>query len=692
MTKEENFIIFSDIKRLFFKTKWVILTGACFFGGIGFFIRSQVPVRHEVTAIFKEVGQTQTSLGNSRFDTLLHSIGIGGDKQEGHVLLLSSIILEPVVEKLGMQAEVSLETTLQRKRRFLKESLNAERGRSIQEPPHFIFSHVRYKGEEPRRYQIFFTSRESFEVRKGNNQVAATGLLGEPVVLNDVIFTLNAPPKDLRLRHNYSLTISPLAQKVLQLRKLFEVTPLYGDASLLSLEMIHSDRSFAICVLNEVMESYKNYLTRENARVTEGQLAYLEKRRDDYMDKMDEHLEAHMQYLKESLATKGALNLGQHLPLFQSRKQELMSDLMSIDLKISELLDTDPHFIMDIGHEVASLQKELHQIAKERDALTLAFVGKQDKDNTLEKHLRRLDVIEQEELRVKTGVDTFFSSLVGTLRQRDQTLIAVGDFGKVLSPDANQLKKVQQEKKRLIQWAQENAGVRLSGDYLKHQLRLLSLQEGALKQRLFHGTKRGEEYQGIDLDTARRLLLSYVQERDQAASKIAEMIFAKQQIDQDHAEWVSLAAIFPDAISQEMVKEMGEMKKQLRKERMLTEKERERLEKKFSRMKEDLFLHIAQTLELSQLEKERNEDRITSVRMAILDLLGQEVSLIEKQIEDRIEEKLAHLEKEKELVSGQLSAIKAEMKEVPDAWLREHRLKFAADMNKGMLEALVQLV
>ena len=109
-------------------------------------------------------------------------------------------------------------------------------------------------------------------------------------------------------------------------------------------------------------------------------------------------------------------------------------------------------------------------------------------------------------------------------------------------------------------------------------------------------------------------------------------------------------------------------------------------------MKDDLFRHIEQALALSQLEKERNEDRMTSVRMAILDLLGQEVSLIEKQVEDRIEEKLAHLEKERELVTGQLSAIRAEMKEVPDAWLREHRLKFAADMNKGMLEALVQLV
>ena len=109
-------------------------------------------------------------------------------------------------------------------------------------------------------------------------------------------------------------------------------------------------------------------------------------------------------------------------------------------------------------------------------------------------------------------------------------------------------------------------------------------------------------------------------------------------------------------------------------------------------MKDDLGRHIKQSVLLAQLECERNEDRIESVRMTILDLLGQEVSLIEKQVEDRIEEKLAHLGKEKVLVKGQLKDIKKEMEGVPDTWLREHRLKFASDMNKGMLEALVHLV
>ncbi len=692
MNQSEDFIIFSDIKRLVFKTKWVILAGAVFFGLFGFLKRSQVSARHEIKAVFKEVGPSQMPFGGGAFDSFLQTLGMGGVAKEGHVLLLSSIILEPVIMKLGMQAEVPIETSVEKKRRLFFESLDAERGRPIAEPSRFVFEGVCYLGEYPQKFLIFFTSQKSFEVQDGKNHVLAKGVVGEEVAFNEITFTLKETPKGMKLRNSYTLSLSPLSEMVIQVRKLFEVFLVHGDASLLSLEMTHADRHFGMRLLNEIMETYKKYLETENSRVTEGQIAYLQKRRNSYTESMNELLKEHVAYLKENIESKGALNLGQQIPLFQSRKQDLMNDLMEIDLKFGELIDTNPYLAMELGSEVVDLQRELHNIAKERDALTLALIGQPSYEKNLTGQMRRLDAIESEELKVKTGVDSFFSAMSHALRQKDQALIEVGEFGKILSPDASQLKKVQLEKKKLIQLSYKISGTQLSHSYLKNQLRLLSLQEGTLKQRLFHGTTRGEEYQGIDLETARKLLFTYLHGRDNARSKIRELIFAKEQIEKEDAEWVSLSLIFPDPLSQEMVREMGGMKQKLRKERTLTEKEQERLEKQFFQMKDDLGRHIKQSILLAQLECERNEDRIESVQMAILDLLGQEVSLIEKQVEDRIEEKLAHLGKEKFLVKGQLKDIKKEMEGVPDTWLREHRLKFASDMNKGMLEALVHLV
>src|SRR5690606_41792026 len=56
---------------------------------------SQIPVCHEATATFHEVGGTQLPLGSGSLSSFLHSMGMG-ETNQGHVLLLSSVILEPV--------------------------------------------------------------------------------------------------------------------------------------------------------------------------------------------------------------------------------------------------------------------------------------------------------------------------------------------------------------------------------------------------------------------------------------------------------------------------------------------------------------------------------------------------------------------------------------------------------------------
>ena len=121
-------------------------------------------------------------------------------------------------------------------------------------------------------------------------------------------------------------------------------------------------------------------------------------------------------------------------------------------------------------------------------------------------------------------------------------------------------------------------------------------------------------------------------------------------------------------------------------------KEKERLEKKFRETHDDLKRHIAQTLTLLRQEKKEHEARIASVQKAILDLLGQDLSVIETQVQERIQEHLKLLENEKVLLSKQVEALFKEMQGVPETWMREHRLKLSSEMNKGMLEALVHLV
>ncbi|NRA90240.1 MAG: hypothetical protein HRU43_03835 [Simkaniaceae bacterium] len=691
MNQDQNFIIFSDVKRLFFKSKWIIVLGAIAFGAFGFYVRTQKPIVYEVKAVFKEAGKSNMNLSGGAFDSFLSAFSAGAAKQ-GHVILQSSVILEPVIEKLGLQAEVAVEGAFERRKRHFFDALTAERGRSIEKQEGFEFLDVSYHGERPKNLALFFTSHEIFEVRDPNHHVLSTGIIGKKAEVEDISFTLSKTPKDLKLRWSYPLSISPLFEKVLALGVIFEAKPTLGDASILSLEIEHSDRNFGIRVLNEVMETYKNYLKEESSQIAKEQLSFLTERRDGYMREMEDLLEDHVVYLKEHLNRTGTLNLKEQLSSLENRKGKLLTDLLNIDLSVEDLLETTPSLASHLGPEVDALQRELHTIAKEKDALSLANAGHPRFQFDMAKHLDRLDQIEKEELKVKTGIDTFFSALSDTIRQKDQIAFDIGEFTAVLSPDAARLKKVQNQKHNLKELIVEASSKGLSSAYLKSQMRLLSLQEKGLKGRLFQGVSRRDEYRGIDLTTARSLLLSYLKDLDKVRSTIREITFAKEQIKKDEAEWGSLAAIFPDPICQEMVRDIGKIKQTLRNERNVTERESERFEKKLSLMEDDLSRHISQTLEILKLEVERNEDKIGDLRVATLDLLGQEVALIETQIEDRIEERLSSLQKERALVDTQLVSIKKEMEGVPDSWLREHRIQYSADMNRGMLEALVQLV
>ena len=70
----------------------------------------------------------------------------------------------------------------------------------------------------------------------------------------------------------------------------------------------------------------------------------------------------------------------------------------------SPLIATTPSLASHLGPEVDALQRELHTIAKEKDALSLANAGHSRFQFDMAKHLDRLDQIEKEELKVKTGI------------------------------------------------------------------------------------------------------------------------------------------------------------------------------------------------------------------------------------------------------------------------------------------------
>lgn len=685
MSHEEHFILFSDIKELFFRSiKWIVL-GVIVFGAAGVWIRSQVPVKHKVYATFKD-SEKNVGEAKSVFDSLLKAMDVSVESQGGHVLLTSSSVLKPVIEKLGLQAVVQEKSQFSEKLERFRHSLLAEFETPIIEKEPFSFKDVSYQEELPSRYVLFFRSKELFEVRDLEERVIAVGEVGEPLSLESVSFTLETIPAQIKLRSPYQFSIQPLQEVSMQLMEKMEISPNKKNSGFLHISFTHPSRAFGKKLINALMESYQKYLESENQSLSQAQIAYLEERRDDYCHKMDSFLETHVNYMKDNLKEKGAFTLGQHLPLFQERRLKFTSDLHTLDLKRKRLLEADPWSMVPIGQEIAGLQENLHILSKEKDELNLALSATPIGEKKFAEHVKQLDTLQNERLIVKTGINQFFSSLLSPKKERDQILMNPLP----LVPIGEELLNVQDEKKKLKKLSLNAKG--LKKEWYTQHLRLASLKEEVMKKRFISGVSSEKEYQGIDLKTARTLLLDTIKKRDEIELRLGQMRFACSTLDQEDVEYISLTAAFPDSISQELVREMGEIKQKLQSERNYTEKEIERFEKKLALRNDDLKRHMKQAISLTEEERERLDQRKMKIQRAIVDLLGQEIALIEKQIEDRIDEQLLYLDKEEELIHQQLADIKSELKEAPDLWLKERKLQFSADLNQGMLESLVRLV
>lgn len=688
---KENFIIFSDVKQLFIRNKWFIIVGSALFGALGFYYRSQIPVTYEILATFKEAHSVSGSPGEGLFETMIKSIGIGED-QKGYCIITSSSMLIPVVEKMGLQANIPGENGWKKRVKRFKDTIDAEQRKPTTPEERFVFENVHYREETVKKYTLFFLSKNTFEVRTSKNRVLTTGHVGESVQFDGVTLTLQKVPSALNVRQDYVLTLSPLHDEVLALRERITVEAVQGERSLISLTLQDSDREFGKTILNTLMLAYKDYIQLDNKRVAQEQIAYLEKRREEFCHQMDHFLEEHVDYLKKSLGETGFLSLGQRLPLIQEHKKGLNEQLLDLDKEEERFFVATSGSTFPFDHEIAGLQREMHGLMKERDERGLALMESTPPAN----FIARLDALNLEELRIKSGVDQFLGQLISGLHQnsyeRDKILVHLGDFSEVLSPDAYQLTKIQKEKKHLVTLLKEKEGIEVTASYLRNQIRLLSIQEEILKQRVFRRSALAEEFLGIDIQTLKKVLLSALQERDSSLDKVRKMEFVKKQMHEEPVEWVSFSAALPDTLSREMALEIGKLTQQMRKKGSFTEKELERMERSALQKKGDLLKHMDQTIHLERLQTDLINKRMRLVQTALLDLINKDIAVLQQQIKDRISERLTHIKKEKELVRGQMDQIAEEMGKIPEMWLKERQLQFSSEMHKGMLESIVRLV
>lgn len=203
----------------------------------------------------------------------------------------------------------------------------------------------------------------------------------------------------------------------------------------------------------------------------------------------------------------------------------------------------------------------------------------------------------------------------------------------------------------------------------KEQLTALLLRQKNLQESSDYIDKIESDFSGMTLEAARGLFQQYCRQLDDLHAQLKQVVFFRDHLHEPHFEISTLSNVLNDSVTQQLVQKSSELEGQLCDLINRSDREHERLKETLAIQKRFLESHLSQTLDLGKIRIQLIKEKIASLYQVMKDLLQKEKAVLEDKIAD----------------------LKTKMQEVPELWHMDKRLKFKADLTKGMMEGLTQI-
>jgi uncharacterized protein involved in exopolysaccharide biosynthesis len=203
----------------------------------------------------------------------------------------------------------------------------------------------------------------------------------------------------------------------------------------------------------------------------------------------------------------------------------------------------------------------------------------------------------------------------------------------------------------------------------KEQLSALLLRQKNLQESSDYIDKIESDFSGMTLEASRGLFQQYCRQLDDLHAQLKQVVFFRDHLHEPHFEISTLANVLNDSVTQQLVQKSSELEGQLCDLINRSDREHERLKETLAVQKRYLESHLSQTLDLGKIRIQLIKEKIASLYQVMKDLLQKEKAVLENKIAD----------------------LKTKMQEVPELWHMDKRLKFKAELTKGMMEGLTQI-
>lgn len=703
---EDKFIIpVSDIRRLYRRSKKKIFASAIALGLFGAFWTLTKPVEYRAESTFREKSTKPVNIGNSLSAMLMMGGAGGAADNEAIASIKSRQLMQHVVEKLNLQATVNqqepTDTYLGRIGNHLKVAYLSYMDPlhpSLKDPfcPLKVDS-LLYGGETPLSIKVVLEPDTHYQVFS-NGALIGDGQLGTPFIGESFQFTLNCAHQLSSLKSVYNITLWPMAFKADILSKAVKIDADKNDKTLLKLSYQHRDRHLATSLVNTVMKCYQDFLKQHSERQASLQLAYLKKRRAETETDLIALMNDHAKSLSQDLSSTGFADSEKEMAFLAARQHELKSKLLSNELEMIRLQNVqegkcvyydqyassgDPSIINTILNEVRGLKQQ-------RDALELAvrknpLMDSSTVDSSFNKQLDELSEIQLYIQELHTILNDYQRGQAPDTSSKlfnDPRFLVRAWYEKVnpsSSTDIQTHERQEQEREHFL-------------FYLQNLERMLSVHEKIIQERLTHQQNPSLEFQGIQLDTARELYMSYSKSQHQLEAQIRQNSFLLSQMEDPNFEISSLSLTLKDPVSLDMITKASQLVLALKDANNRSTKEQERLKEDLSLQRNFLSIHLKQMTELLALNQELDQEKVYALQNVMLELIHQQISLLGKNLQEYVSNRLENIKQEGVSIEMHLAEMHKEMAGLPHRRVGEKLIDQNVETNQLIVEEIAKMV
>ncbi|MGA8164611.1 MAG: Wzz/FepE/Etk N-terminal domain-containing protein [Waddliaceae bacterium] len=714
--RPEDFLItISDLIRILRRAKGKILFSVIVFSLLTVLYPLLQPIQYSVEATFKEKGNQQAEVNNSSSLVTMVLGGFAqGNSSEAISMMLSRKLLQGVVQSLNLQAAITKKRDGSSLLKRMKDNLRVEYNRlrkkaALPFPDIHTAIEVRdveYSGEIPIDLTLVFDSEDTYQVIGPEEEKLGHGKLQTPFSSENFRFTIEKAAGFPLCSDTYSCTLSPIADVAKKLSEEINIEQDKDDQTLLKFRYRNRSRHLASDVLNQLMFLYQDYLRHEQRRISGEQVAYLHKRQKEMGKDLKEVLEAHANRVSSDVSSLGYANSEAALHFLTSKMQEVKEKLLTIDLELKRLKrfkqdNGTKDFLYHIQHAPHVLNEVLEKIQKLKnhsDSIELALHQssghhQQHEENAFSQHLIDLDKMRKcgEEARLMISYlenDRYPLPQVSLL---DDCQLMIKTWHKELEARQRELINAPVSEKEEKGTNRKNFQAQFIA-YLHHFIHFLDVREKAIRERLVRQQSSQLEFQGINLDTAKDLYLNYSEQLGNVEAQILQLEYIVDQLEEPGFEISSLSGVTTDSVTADLVSKASYYVLALQDDMNRGVKEKERLKTELETHKRFLDLHLRQTIQLLQLRKGLIKEKVYSLQSTTLELIQQQISILEKQLEDTLGSHIHHLKEEQQLIEQYQLDFRHEMALLPRQWVTEKLIDQQITMDITMMEELTKLV